>query len=313
VTVNATGAGIDRLLAPEGIATGLPLLKAMNLVTRRAARETAIGGRSAGGRHFFLVPWRNRALFGTWESAVLAAQAEPTESEVASFIAELNQAFPGLRLARDEVTLVHRGLVPATSTGSGGLTLASHDQWRDHAPLDGVEGLVSIAGTKYTTARALAERVTDRVLAKLRRPPVACRTASTLLPGGEAGDVASALARASRSQATVLPDGVLAHLVSAYGARQHEIATLAANRPEWRTRLADDSPVIGAELVHAVREEMAITLIDAVVRRTPLGALGFPGEVATRRAADIVAEEAGWSEDRARQEIAALEGFYAIR
>src|SRR5439155_445058 len=68
VTVNATGPRIDRLLSPLQISVGAPLLKAMNLVTRREAGEEALGARAASGRHLFLVPWRGRALFGTWES-----------------------------------------------------------------------------------------------------------------------------------------------------------------------------------------------------------------------------------------------------
>ena len=68
LTVNATGGGVDGLLEPLGLASGIPMLKAMNLVTRRDAGEEALGGRSPSGRNLFLVPWRERALFGTWES-----------------------------------------------------------------------------------------------------------------------------------------------------------------------------------------------------------------------------------------------------
>ena len=69
-------------------------------------------------------------------------------------------------------------------------------------------------------------------------------------------------------------------------------------QPEWRTRVAPTSPVIGAELVWAVRKEMALTLADAVIRRTPLGALGYPGDAAARRARGrIVGAELGWSDD----------------
>ena len=85
---------------------------------------------------------------------------------------------------------------------------------------------------------------------------------------------------------------------------------IAGHRQEWRTRLAPDSPVIGAELVLAARKEMAPTLADIVIRRTPLGALGHPGDDAVARAAKIVGDELGWSEDRRREEIAAVDAFY---
>src|SRR5437764_12961259 len=58
ITVNATGAAVNRLLAPLNLAAGVPLLKAMNLVTRREAGEEALGAAAASGRHLFLVPWR---------------------------------------------------------------------------------------------------------------------------------------------------------------------------------------------------------------------------------------------------------------
>jgi hypothetical protein len=56
---------------------------------------------------------------------------------------------------------------------------------------------------------------------------------------------------------------------------------------------------------------MAATLEDAVVRRTPLGALGYPGDLAVERAADLVANELGWPDDRRREEVVALRRFYS--
>src|SRR5262245_19472195 len=53
LTVNATGARVDRLLAPLGLSTGIQMLKAMNLVTRRDAGDEALGGRSTIGRNLF--------------------------------------------------------------------------------------------------------------------------------------------------------------------------------------------------------------------------------------------------------------------
>ena len=308
VTVNASGAGLDRLLAPLGLSAGVPLLKAMNLVTRREAGTDALAARSASGRHLVLVPWRGRALFGTWESSRLCKPDETgvDEADVAAFIAELNQAFPALDLTRADVTLVHRGLVPAAVRPDGTASLEAHERIRDHAG-DGVEGLVSVAGTKYTTARAVAERVTDQLLKKLQRPAAPCQTRSPL-PGGTPGDPLETIAAARREHDASLPS--VPHLVAAYGSRYGQIAALAAERPEWRAKVSDASPVIGAQIVWAVRHEMAITLGDAVIRRTPLGALGYPGDAAVDRAAAIAGAELGWSADRTRSEIDALRKFY---
>jgi glycerol-3-phosphate dehydrogenase len=312
LTVNATGARVDRLLAPLGAATKIPMLKAMNLVTTRDAGDEALGGRSASGRNLFLVPWRERALFGTWESDRVCDPDDTAveERDVASFIAELNQAFPALDLTLADVTLVHRGVVPAAVRG-GRVGLEGHEQIRDHAS-QGIEGIVTVAGTKFTTARAVAERIVNTVLTKLQHAPVACRTAATPLPGGSVRDVGLAIADARREYDEGLPTDTIPHLIAAYGSRYRDVMEVAANRPDWRARIAHDSPVIGAELVLAARKEMAPTLADIVIRRTPLGALGDPGDDALARAASIVGTELRWSDDRRRDEIAAVQRFYPV-
>ena len=255
LVVNATGGAVDRLLGASGISSGVPMLKAMNLVTRRSAPDVAVGGRGPTGRAFFMVPWKGRALFGTWESPRPCAPDDTSinADDVASFIAEINHAFPSSPLAARDVTLVHRGVVPAVVGGDGHASLEGHEQVRDHADR-GVEGLMTVAGTKYTTARAVAERVTNRILKKLGRPAVACRTAETRLPFS----------------------------------------------------IGPVDPL----LAQAARDEMVMTLEDAVVRRTPLGALGHPGGDAVEHAAVIVGEALGWDLSRRRAEIERLERFY---
>ena len=255
LVINATGGAVDRLLGASGLASGVPMLKAMNLVTSRPAPGAAIGGRGPSGRTLFAVPWKERALFGTWESPRPCAPDDTSigAGEVASFIAEINHAFPSLALTPRDVTLVHRGVVPAVLRADGRAALEGHEQVRDHADR-GVEGLMTVAGTKYTTARAVAERVTNRIYSKLGQSPVRCRTAETLLPFV--------------------------------------------------------SETTDALLARSAHQEMVMTLEDAVVRRTPLGALGHPGLEALEHAAAIVGDTLGWDTTRRRSEIDAVDRFY---
>lgn len=303
LTINAAGAGRHGL-APGGKAPRL--LRALNLVTRRDSGDEAIGARTASGRTLFLVPWRGRALFGTWESADFCSPGEAgvPADELERFVQELNQAFPSLDLTMIDVTLVHQGLVPAVPSKAGGVALDGRDRIVDHASgRTATSGLITVAATKYTTARLLAERVVDLAVARLGREAGPCRTAVTPLPGGDLGDLALEIGAARREYDDRLPSETIPHLVAAYGSRYRELADLAVSRAEWRTLVADHAPVVGAELVHAVRHEMAVTLADAVIRRTPIGALGHPGEAALARAAEIVGDECGWTDDRRRQEI----------
>jgi glycerol-3-phosphate dehydrogenase len=153
--------------------------------------------------------------------------------------------------------------------------------------------------------------VTNLLFSKLRCPPAACRTAVTPLPGGDIADLAGTVAEARRDGGADVPGESVGHLVAAHGTRFPEVLALCADRPELKARLNDDSPVIGAELVWAARHEMVGTLADAVVRRTPLGALGYPGDMAVDRAADLVGSELAWSVEQRRTEVAALRRFYS--
>jgi glycerol-3-phosphate dehydrogenase len=311
VVVNATGGSADLLLKPLGLSSGIVLLKAMNLVTRRDAGDEALGGRSRSGRNLFLVPWRERALFGTWESpaAVEPGDTAVEERDVAAFVRDLNEAFPSLDLTLDDITLVHRGIVPAVRHADGRVSLEGHEQIRDHAE-DGVDGLMTVAGTKYTTARAVAERVTDRIVARLGQPKAVCRTAAMPLPGGSIRDVSLTIAEARREHDAGLPADTIPHLVAAYGSRFRDVLDLADERPELRAAVCKASPVVGAQLVWASRHEMAVTLADAVIRRTPIGALGEPDRATLERAAALMGGECGWSDDRRSAEIAAVQDFY---
>lgn len=308
LTVNATGGSLDRLAATAGAPAGTPMMLAMNLVTSRPANGAAIGGRAPSGRFLFRVPWRGRALFGTWESAsTCAADSTPTPADTRSFIDELNHAFPVLALTPADVALVHRGVVPAAVGQDGRVALEGREQLRTHP---GREGLLSIAGTKYTTARVVAARVVDRLEETLARTRVPCRTGTTPLPGGAMGDPESALAEARRRVGRAVPDDTLVHLFHAYGSELDAVVALGRDRREWLAPVAPGCPVIGAELVWAVREEMAVTLADAALRRTPLGAIGDPGDSALERAADIVGGELGWSDAEKQAQIADLRRVY---
>ena len=260
LVVNAAGPWGRALLDRAGLSMRWPLLKAMNLVTSRPARKAAIVGASRAGRALVLLPWRGRSLVGTSESneARQPDDQDARRNEVGAFLADVNDTFPALGLKPDEITLVHRGIVPAIEA-RGTVSLLAHSRIIDHA-LDGqTPELISIVGVKYTTARAVAERTVDLIMRKLGRARVQCRTADTPLPGA--------------------------------GLEDRDTADPVA---------------------HAVNEEMAQTLSDVVIRRTGLGAPGYPGDAPVIDIAERVQTLLGWSRERTDQEIQSLRRFYEL-
>ena len=75
-------------------------------------------------------------------------------------------------------------------------------------------------------------------------------------------------------------------------------------------RLAPDIPLLSGEVAYAIEHADAVHLSDVVLRRTSLGSAGHPGPAALERAATIMAERLGWSDERRAQEIALVEEIY---
>jgi glycerol-3-phosphate dehydrogenase len=163
---------------------------------------------------------------------------------------------------------------------------------------------------KYTTARLLAEQTVDLVMAKLGRGSVPCRTSSVPLPGAFAETPDALVATLVDTHRHWLDKSSAAHLATAYGTDCHKIVALAAQDQRLQERVTPDSPVLRAEVVHAVRHEMALTLTDVVVRRTPLGTAGHPGSMVAQVCTEILGRELHWTAERASGEVEHLRAFY---
>ena len=90
------------------------------------------------------------------------------------------------------------------------------------------------------------------------------------------------------------------------------VAQLLRDRPSLSAVLSPTCHVTRAEIVHAVRNEMAIHLPDALIRRTSAGVAGHPGFEAARSAAAVMADELRWTPEHVAREIAAVDAAYQI-
>ena len=96
-------------------------------------------------------------------------------------------------------------------------------------------------------------------------------------------------------------------LVRSYGTQYQQLLDQIGAQPSDAGRLGTDCDVTRGEVRHAVRAEMALTLEDAIFRRTEVASAGHPGQDALQSAAAVMAEELGWSAHRVKQEIANAE------
>ncbi|MBP7146634.1 MAG: FAD-dependent oxidoreductase [Acidobacteria bacterium] len=137
-----------------------------------APAALAVSAPRRGARIYFLHPWQGRILAGTCHAPWPGPLDDPTPPPelVATFLAELNEAAPGLRLERGDILRVHAGLLPAREAGTARLSV--RPVIRDHGACRGPHGLFSVSGVKFTTARAVAERtlraIYGRAFAEMR-------------------------------------------------------------------------------------------------------------------------------------------------
>lgn len=299
---------------------------AMNLVLAGKGGTHAVGG-TARGRLFFLAPWRGATIAGTshdpWTGA--ADHLVPKRELVDQLLADLNRAFPRASIGRDDIRLVHRGLLPASQASADRVTLLRDSPLVDHAE-DGCRGLYSLVGVRYTTARHSAERAVDAVFRTLGVGVLPCATATTPLDGGRIDTFETFLADAKRQATPEVPAALIARLVFSYGTAWTDVVAVARGTdgslradllaPLGTGDTPDRSPgappceVTRAEVLYAVREEMAVTLSDALLRRTEAGTRGHPGDAAVEDAARLMGSELGWSEDRRVREMQALARVY---
>lgn len=283
---------------------------AMNLVVRPIAGTHAVGGTSRS-RLFFLAPWHDTTIAGTSHDPWTRRPEElaPRREDVSRLLDDINRAFPGAALTSRDIRLVHRGLLPATTATNDRVVLLRHSPTVDHAA-DGLAGLASLVGVRYTTARRSAAQAIDMVGRMLGRVLPASDTADTRLDGGSIDRidayVRDSVAAASRR------DVDITRLVRTYGTHHGLVLALITARPELAAPLGARCVVTRAEVVYAVASEMAMRLGDVLLRRTDAGARGHPGDDAVDTAADLMAERLSWTPERRAEEIAAFSRTYDL-
>jgi glycerol-3-phosphate dehydrogenase len=164
-------------------------------------------------------------------------------------------------------------------------------------------------GGKYTTSRNLAQNVlktAEKRLGKLQP----CVTHKRRLIGSEIEDMEQFIGDIKRDN----PDfrkTTVEYLGRNYGTEYDRVLKLARQDQTLAEVLNDDGEIL-AQAVYAVREEMARTLADVVLRRTGICTLGHPGKEILNRVAAVVARELNWDEARMAREIGEVEAILKV-
>ncbi len=333
MVVNCAAAWTDALLRSLGgpaRASRFPLSIAMNLVTRQILPKYTVGlpvrlgGKNGAANDrgplqtLFIVPWRNYSLIGTVHRPYTGPPEALTipEAYIEDMLLAVNRAYPPAELRRDEVYHVHTGFLPTAPgpVSAGQVKLMREGRVYDHLKKDQLDGLITVVGVKYTTARKVAEQTINLAVERLGRRARPCQTQTVPVWGGQTGRFDDFRARAVSTRPLGLSPETMVHLAHSYGSEYGRILDYVEGDPAWGRPLTPSVPIIRAEIVHAVRAEMGCTLADVILRRTDLGAAGPPDEAGLKACADLMAAELGWEAARTNREIAnVLAAFPVVR
>jgi glycerol-3-phosphate dehydrogenase len=243
------------------------------------ARER-IGNRDAltlispiDGRVMFCLPAGRFSIIGTTDTWTTESPEEVRahQTDVAYLLRSANHYFPRAELTTADVISAWAGIRPLASGAASTPGAIS----REHTIVTDSAGVIDVTGGKLTTYRSMAAEIVDRVQVALGEKRQRAATDLVELPGGDRSD---------------------------------KVAQLQRENAELATPLIPEQRCTGAHLVYGVREEMARTLADLLIRRTRIAfETRDHGLSAAPRAADIVAPQLGWSNDEKSAQLSAYE------
>ena len=252
--------------------------------------------RTGDGRVMFAIPWHGHTLLGTTDTPLENVALEPVPlAEEIAFLLETASLYLGKKPARKDILSVFAGIRPLVKAGRKENTAALS---REHTIHTDASGLLTIAGGKWTTYRSMAEDCVN-----------------------QAAKAAGLAARQSETKNLRIHGHTLNSPQSAqfaiYGSDASLLEQMIEFDPAMGVKLHPALPYCGAEMVWAVRRELARTVEDVLARRTR--ALFLNAEASEQmapRVAEILAHELGrdrrWQENQLA-EFRALAQKYRVK
>jgi glycerol-3-phosphate dehydrogenase len=301
VVVNATGIFVDRMRRLDDPAA--PLLLTYSRGSHLVIGADALGGGSAAllvpktvdGRVLFAIPWHDRIVIGTTDvpAAEAVLRPQPSADEVHYLLRTINRYLEE-PLEIPSILATFAGLRPLLRHAGR----ATAELSREHRVEVSADGLVTIAGGKWTTYRKMAQ---DAVDAAARSAGLAAARSST--------------ARLHLHGFMPPPSDAVAYTPAAdamrqYGSDAAEVLALAGSDTRLGELLHPRLPYTSVQVVYGVRAEMARTVDDVLARRTRAVFLDCTAaRESAPRVASLIAAELGRTRVWESEQVVAFEAL----
>ena len=290
--INATGVFVDDILRMDN-PDSKPIVRpsqGVHLVVDRSflgGDDAIMIPRTSDGRVMFAVPWHNRVILGTTDIPVKEAVLEPRAlDEEVDFILETAGRYLARKPERADVMSVFAGLRPLAAPKKEAEAKKTKEISRSHKLIVSSSGLVTITGGKWTTYRKMAEDAVDMAIKTGGLPFRECRTRHLKIHG-------------------FMNDPDRNDWLHIYGSDREEIVKLRDTIAGNEQKLHQGFDFTVAEVVWAVRREMARTVDDVLARR--VRALYLDARASVEMApvvASIMAKELGKDQKWEEQQVA---------
>jgi glycerol-3-phosphate dehydrogenase len=252
--VNATGIFVDDVIQMDN-GKAEPMVRpsqGIHLVVDRSflgGDDAIMIPKTSDGRVLFGVPWHNRVILGTTDTPVKEFMLEPRplEEEI-DFILNTSAAYLTRPPQREDVLCVFAGLRPLAAPKRNRDEKKTKEISRRHKLISSDSGLISITGGKWTTYRQMAQETVDLGIKKAGFSNRKCVTKEMKIHGYQ-------------------PTTDHSNRLYVYGSDIGNILNLQKEKPEYAEKLHPEFDFTVAEVVWAVREEMAVTVDDVLARR----------------------------------------------
>lgn len=250
--INATGIFVDDILqmnTPNSVKLVRPS-QGVHVVLDRSfllSDSALMIPETSDKRVLFAVPWYSKLLVGTTDTPIDTQSLEPRalDKEI-DFILGTASLYFKRKVYRSDVLSVFAGLRPLAAPDKNDSNI-TREISRDHKLIVSDSGLITITGGKWTTYRKMSEETVDTAIRIARLEDRNSITKNLPIHGSSS-------------------DHTDSHL-SVYGSDRIFIEELVRQNPEWGVRLHPSFPSIKAEVIWAVRNEMAYTVEDILARR----------------------------------------------
>lgn len=285
----------DKLVRSEGIHI---------VINRKYHQNYVFAACSKDNQHYFIIPYRNKTLIGTTDKLF---EGNPdnykvTKQSIEELLCKVNESFCKQNpIQYNEIKYFYGGLRPLVEQDSSNVYKASRKYEVTDMKKNGVEGLIVVEGGKFTTSRSLAKNVVNKIFCKLNIDDNKSNSKKIFLKGCEITNF-SQFVKVKQQKYNQLKPQWIEYLCKSYGTEIDLLMEIFYSSENYQKIFNDDGENI-AQVVFAIKNEMAINLADILLRRTTIAQLGDVCLEDIKQIAEIASNELNWTEEYKQKQI----------